>query len=398
MRNITGQAVVGDDLYGREYELDQIWDRLEHGEHILMLAPRRVGKTSLMLELQHAPRGEWDVVYVDVEGGNGPEEFVAAILATLAARPEYRSRLEAIPFAGAIRDALRHLSASVESGPLRIELKHAIGRDWGQALEQLWMRLACLPDAGRVLVIVDELPILVARMLRTGGRECDANLLLSRLRKLRQSPEWRGKICTLIGGSIGLEGILRRAGFSGLINDLSPFHLDSWNRSTAAECLRSLGRGYAFPLDDVSIEGVLDLLGDPVPYHVQLFFSALRDTCRGDATRVSLEGVEHCFADRLAGPSGTAHLDHYATRLETAFNETEFRIAQGILGCVCRRRRGASFAELNGAVRSDTWELASVLRDLEADGYLRRSDGRLEFRSNLLREWWRKHHGRESVP
>ena len=97
MKNITGQAVVGDDLYGREYELDQIWERLEHGEHILMLAHRRVGKTSLMLELQRAPRRDWDVVYVDVEGGNGPEDFVAALLATLAARPEYRSFLEAIP-------------------------------------------------------------------------------------------------------------------------------------------------------------------------------------------------------------------------------------------------------------------------------------------------------------
>ena len=351
-----------------------------------------------MLELQHAPRGDWDVIYVDVEGGNGPEDFVAAILATLAARPEYRSWLEAIPFAGAIRDALGHLSASVESGPLRIELKHAIGRDWGQALEQLWTRLACLPDAGRVLVIIDELPILVARMLRTGGRECDADLLLSRLRKLRQSSEWRGRICTLIGGSIGLEGILRCAGFSGLLNDLSTFHLDSWNRSTAAAFLRSLGREYAFPLDDSSIKKILDLLWDPVPYHVQLFFSALRAACRGDAARVSSEEVERCFADRLAGPSGTAHLDHYATRLETAFNETELRIAQGILGCVCRRRRGASFAELNGAIRSDTRELASVLRDLEADGYLRRLDGRLEFRSNLLREWWRKHHGTESDP
>ena len=49
MRNITGQAVVGDDLYGRDYELDRLWERLEQGEHILMLAPRRVGKTSLIV-------------------------------------------------------------------------------------------------------------------------------------------------------------------------------------------------------------------------------------------------------------------------------------------------------------------------------------------------------------
>ena len=57
MRNVIGQAVVGDDLYGRDYELARLREMLEQGGHILMLAPRRVGKTSLMLELRRAPRG-----------------------------------------------------------------------------------------------------------------------------------------------------------------------------------------------------------------------------------------------------------------------------------------------------------------------------------------------------
>ena len=60
MRNIIGPPVVGDDLYGRDYELARLWEHLENGEHILMLAPRRVGKTSLMLELKQAPRDNWD--------------------------------------------------------------------------------------------------------------------------------------------------------------------------------------------------------------------------------------------------------------------------------------------------------------------------------------------------
>ncbi len=32
MRNIIGQPVVGDDLYGRDYELKTLWERLEAGE------------------------------------------------------------------------------------------------------------------------------------------------------------------------------------------------------------------------------------------------------------------------------------------------------------------------------------------------------------------------------
>ena len=399
MRNITGQAVVGDDLYGREYELARLWERLGQGEHLLMLAPRRVGKTSLMLELRRAPHENWDVVYVDVQSGDSAADCVAAILSALAVRAEYRSRFEAIPFSKAVQDVLGRLSATVNTGVLRVELKSAIGRQWSHAANQLQARLARLPDSGRkLLVIIDELPILVSRMLRTGEEVHDAELLMSWFRQLRQAPELRERICTLIGGSIGLEGVLRRAGLSGSINDLVPFHLDSWSRSTAAEFLKSLGHSYEFTLDDASVTRLLDLLRDPVPYHAQLFFSSLRDVCRGDAARVSPEAVEQCFAERLTGAGGTAYLDHYATRLEIALDGQEHAMAVGILRIACRRAIGAALAELEDLRRSDERTFGSVLRELLADGYLRQEDDRLEFRSNLLREWWRKRYGRQNAP
>ena len=394
MRNITGQAVVGDDLYGRDYEIARLWEKLEQGEHILMLAPRRVGKTSLMLELHRAPHENWDVIYVDVESGDGPADCIAAIVAALAANPQYRSRFEAIPFSNAIKDVFGRLSASVDTGILHVELKQAIGREWEHAADQLTARLTSLPSTGsNLLIIIDELPLLLSQMLQTEERKRDAELLLSRLRSWRQAPELRTKVRTLVGGSIGLEGVLRRVGLSGLINDLAPFHLGSWERPTAVEFLKSLGSHYGFHLEDESITLILDLLRDPIPYHVQLFFSALHSTCRGKPSRVSQIAIEQCFVERLAGASGTAHLDHYATRLEIAFNESEHDAAHDILSRACQREDGVDLAELEDLRQRNEQTLQSVLRDLEADGYIEYEDSRLKFRSNLLREWWRKYHG-----
>ena len=56
VRNVTGAPVVGDDLYGREAEIERLWTALDRGDSLLMLAPRRVGKTSLMRELERDPR------------------------------------------------------------------------------------------------------------------------------------------------------------------------------------------------------------------------------------------------------------------------------------------------------------------------------------------------------
>ena len=392
MRNIIGQAVVGDDLYGRAYELERLWELLEQGQHILMLAPRRVGKTSLMLELRRAPRENWDVFYVDVEGCEGPADLMAAILATMAAKHRYRTRFDRIPFSNAVKNVLARLqSVAVSVDVLRVELKGAMGREWGSVADQLQARLASLSDNGvNLLIIVDELPVLVSRMLRADNDTRSVELLLSKLRHWRQAPELH-KVRTLVGGSIGLEGVLRRAGISGLINDLTPFPLESWDRDTATEFLARVGRHSNFLLDQCPISQILDLLRDPVPYHVQLFFSALRDACHGQLAGISPDLIERCFAERLAGATGTAHLDHYETRLEIAFNRDEHETARGILGRVSDRA-GADLAGLHEISRPNEIMFHSVLRDLQADGYLDRQGDHLRFRSNLLREWWSKRH------
>lgn len=400
MRNITGQAVIGDDLYGREYELNRLWEMLEQGEHILMLAPRRVGKTSLMLELRRAPRENWDVFYIDVEACKGPADCIAAIIAALASDPQYRSRFEAIPFSAAIKDIFGRVSIRADIGAMRVELANAMGRDWDRAADQLQTRLTSLPNAERhLLIIFDELPFFLARMLRAGGQEHGTELLLSRLRHWRQAPELRGNVHTLVGGSIGLEGVLRRAGLIGSINDLTPFRLESWDKATAVKFLSSLGHDHNFNLGDESVEQILSLLGDPVPYHMQLFFSALRDACQGDVRNVSAGLITECFADRLAGPGGTAHLDHYATRLNFALDEDEHRIALDVLGRASRQDKGVRVAELEDLRQQNEAAFRSVLRDLETDGYLRRDpDDTLRFRSNLLRQWWMRYQGRGIKP
>lgn len=361
-----------------------------------MLPPRRVGKTSLMLELHRAPRENWHVINVDVESGDGPEDCVAAMLAALAADSRYRTCFEAIPFSSAIKSVLEGLSANVDIGVLRVEPKRAIGHEWDRVAAQLQERLINLPHAGRkLLLILDELPILISRMLRS-DRSSEADLLLARLRQWRQAPAMSGTVHTLVGGSIGLEGILRRAGLSASINDLVPLRVDPWDRSTATQFLHELERDIDFRLGDQSITRILDLLVDPVPYHVQLLVSAIRNACKGDASLVSpeTETIDNCFDHQLAGESGTAHLDHYETRLELALDEQECALAHSILGLACRSRDGVRVSHLGRLSRGIEPTFQSVLRDLKADDYVMEGDGRLVFRSNLLRVWWRKHHGR----
>ena len=400
MQNITGQPVVGDDLYGRDYELRTLWERLERGEHVLLLAPRRVGKTSLMLELRRQPRPNWHVIYIDVEGAADAADLFADILAQLAGHPTYRRGIENIPGWQAAKNIFGAANFSVKAGvgDLKVELASAMRVDWHRRADQIRARLAATEAEGRLLIIIDELPLLVSRLVENGPKQ-DAELLLSKLREWRQAPDLRSSVSTLAGGSIGLEGVVQRAGLSGIINDLVPFHLESWNRSTAQQFLCEVSRGSGFPLVESTVEQVLDLLYDPVPYHLQLFFQALRDECRGNPALLTRELVQSCFEQRLAGASGTAHLDHYATRLEIALGEQERGAALAILVRLSRLASPTEWAtvkELQQLMAGREAAFRSALRVLEADGYIHRDGERISFRSNLLRQWWRKHHAEDA--
>ena len=392
MNNVVGQAVMGADLYGRSRELEALWASLERGEHVHMLAPRRVGKTSLMLELRRRPRPGWHVAYVDVEAAVTPADCVAAVMAELAATPTYRSWLEALPLGRRVAAFWRRVQSAELSAPfLRVEFRSAIQDDWPAAMDGLQSRLASLPDNdAHLLIVVDELPVLVARMLRQDGGHDQVELLLAKLRGWRQSPALRGKVRTLVAGSIGLEGILRREALSTLINDFVPFRLGSWTRTTAAEFLKELGRSNAFRLADESIGRILDLLGDPVPYHIQLFFHELHVQAGGDVSVVTTRHIDECFANTLTGASGTSHLDHHGTRLETTLDADSYAAAQTILGLACAVE-GVALHDVLAAADGQEGIFRTVLEELEFDGYLDRQDERLVFRSNLLRSWWRKH-------
>ncbi len=51
-RNISGPPAEDDDFYGREDESAKIWRELEEGNNILLLGPRRVGKSSMLRHLK----------------------------------------------------------------------------------------------------------------------------------------------------------------------------------------------------------------------------------------------------------------------------------------------------------------------------------------------------------
>ena len=390
MESVAGAPVVGDDLFGREQELAHIWQMLERGAHVLMTAPRRVGKTSLMRELERDPRDGWIVAYADVEACTEPGGVIAEILGEIAEKEEFKKRYrdEMSDLFGKISERVSSISVAT----LKAEIRSAVKSNWKREAEKFrnLLRSSTLNDR-KLLIIIDELPIPINNMLKNEEQRREAEIFLSWLRKLRQDQKLRNKVHTLVGGSIGMEGVMRRMGKSSLINDMKTYHLPSWSKETAAKFLRKLSEREQFQLGESSIEEMLALLQDPIPYHVHLFFEKLQTELADKSGLISAESIKRCFDEQLAGFQGTAHLEHYKEKFESIFETQEEKsMAREILKAACMQQNGIKNSDINTANSEGKKTIQLVLNELIAEKFLAIENGNVRFCSNLLRCWWRK--------
>lgn len=92
VRNIVGPPARESDFFNREELISLIWDRLQ-ACNILLAAPRRFGKTSIMYRLLDKPKHGWKPVHVDAESIREPVNFIIAILDALMADHKIREFL-----------------------------------------------------------------------------------------------------------------------------------------------------------------------------------------------------------------------------------------------------------------------------------------------------------------
>ena len=400
--------VDGDRFFDREVELDALEERVREGTHTLLTAQRRMGKTSLVRELLRrlAETGGFETVFVDLEAAADPADAIAEI--ALEARP-LRGAWERIAanfgnFLRAAGDRIEELSVA----DLRVRLRGGLDAgNWPRRGDDVFAALAA---GGRPAVLaIDELPILVNRMLKDGTGAVTpegtaaADAFLSWLRRNGQAR--RGRISMILSGSVGLEPLLEQAGLSPHANIYSAYDLKPWSEETAASCLAALAETYEIGLPPEVGEDMCRRLRCCIPHHVQMFFDKLHDRLRHAGRRdATPEDAERVYLHEMLSVRGQADLQHYEGRLQTVLGRSGYPVALEILtaAAVDGRLDGDTAARYRAHFAARTEEGAppveDVLHVLEHDGYLERSDGGYRFVSGLLEDWWRGRYGTNFVP
>ncbi len=401
IKNRTGSPVTGDDFFDREYELKQLLKAIEAKDHVLITAPRRVGKSSLLKKaLKTMESRRWLSVEADVQQCKNEADFLEQLMEGLRDAGIEPSGLDKLKTA---IDQLRKWLGGhkVSAAEVSVEIpNNDDGNEWKEVTKQFEAIVESLK--GRSIVFgLDELPIFLARLVKEASDgPSRVNVILHWLRSLRHLyPNFVWVIC----GSVGLDTFTQQHNLSGAINDLKLQRLEAFSDSTAREFLVQLGNSpeNPLPLSDAVIDAMLKRVGWPLPYFLQLIFQSLEELHpeKRSTSYPSVDDVETA-AEELLGAHFSQYFAHWVTRLPDQLSKPCAAAAEFLLGKLCRSSRGHSRSKLSTLMLTRRPEsppeevekqLSFLLDVLERDGYLyRHGASSFAFRSFLLRDFWKR--------
>jgi hypothetical protein len=199
---------------------------------------------------------------------------------------------------------------------------------------------------GRWLILVDELPRLVLKLLDEGASLGRVRDFLLWLRSMRQGrPGVPENVNWLLAGSIGLDTLTRRLRLGDTINDLFLFHLGPFSAPTAHKFLLKLGDSYSIPLDEAVRTRICERAGWLIPFHLQIFFAHLRYRMdeRGEPPRP--EDVDAIFEELLT-PANRAYFDYWSQRLREELGSPDAERAHELLTACAASPAGARLSTL----------------------------------------------------
>ena len=373
MEIVVGTPVTGEDLYGRELELDRLWDRIRNNS-ILLSSPRRFGKASLVKEMKRAPRGGFEVVYLDVEGIDSVEDFVTELGLGLPEKPRQN-------WVQRILKGIIESFEEIEWADTRFKLREIIKKDWARRGSELFIMLQNLEK--RHIIVIDELP---SFLLNLETQSQDIETFLRWLRQMRQAHDARFILC----GSIGIDGILRRHTLSSAINDLERRTVPAFDRNTASRMIEDMLDKDGIKYETTHVQKILDKIGTPSPpYFIQVMLLGISDIV-GREKSLSENIVNKAYQSVL-NENGREYFDWYYERLSNEFPPDQIRAVVNMLDHLSQHesctKQDLRLAFFNMLRKDDNEAFIDAIRTLESGFYIAKDNG-YSFRVKVLRDWW----------
>lgn len=376
-----GGSLPPDAVIGRDGDIAEYWHILRQ-QSIALLAPRRVGKTSICRRMVALPPPNITPVMRNLEGLESATEFVRHLTEDV---DHFLSRTTRAK--GWVKDILKSFVGGIEAGGVKLQLA---SDQWKELLDQLLAEVNdATPEGSLVVFFWDEFTLFFGDLARRGQAQ-EAMVLLDRLRAARQRfPRLR----MVLTGSIGFEEVLEQLRAHGYandpINDVSKQIVPLLSPEGALELANTLLTHLLSGRADAALAACMAERSEGHPLAIQHMADRLSRVGRYD--EVEVEGALQAL---IADASDPLELSHYLERLATYLPSGALDLTRLLLDTLAAEQGGVPLAQLV-AVGGDKEAVLKSLNRLRKDQYLVRegTDHRWRFRLDVLRRWWKQERG-----
>lgn len=385
---MTGQVAYGDKYFPRPKDENRIWRRLDKGSHLLLLAPRRVGKTSILQNLGLTPKDGYIFLYNIVQSCGTEHEYYEQLISNIF-DSEFINKVSKLKKWST--EAISNFKSSIKGVSIvDTEIKFD-STERTLTHKDLRQALYSLDIEQKLIVVVDEFPDVLEKIYAEQGRE-SAESFLSGCRDLWQDPKLDQKAQFIFTGSIGLDSLVHKLNLSDLINALVTTTVDPLNDEKALEFIDFISNQSNEDLEvstDVK-QYLLKKVGWNMPYYIELLWNSLEDyCCDNEICDIQNIHVDKAY-DQLFTQNYKSNFNHWSERLER-LDKLEKSLAHQILNYTAEHSsiEYPHIHNLKNAPDLDGVNAEFVLDSLIHDGYIfELPDGKFQFTSPMLKEWW----------
>ena len=398
MKIVDGKFVTGEDfLETRQFLVEKLRNLLMDNRSVLIDAPRRFGKTSIIKEFMfqesETPSSDFSPLYFNLQHVDSIDAFCKNLFSKMLELDKVQKLIRSFSSKGIdFINQIAGLIPKVKIPEFEIELGKII-RDsdfdtWTNNISKLLSGLG--GKGGNIVFFLDEFPDMILNLLKTRPENSiqEVNKLLAWLRSIRHESE-NGSHTFVFTGSVNLIYTLDKIGAEHYINDLEPLRVPVMKRDEAEFLMKSLLPSCGISPAPDSLDYIKSLITGGPPYYGQLIAQWLCDE-RPESTLETKQTKS--IIETMIKSDGTG-LSHFRKRLSEFFPATELSRARKSLKVLCHADTmpEESLFDTYFATDCDRGAFDPVLRRLIYEGYVMRdseSDGALRFVSPLLKRWW----------
>ncbi|VVB86474.1 Uncharacterised protein [uncultured archaeon] len=416
IKEIVGPIPRDENFYDRVNLIKNMWDDAEE-HNIFLIGPRRFGKSGILCKMYDEPKYGFKVIFIDCEKLEDPYEFFTTLLVEILKNRNLRVRIKdcvhSIPLIPEkIINKIKDNISEIDISEIKIGLRESIEKHWKEE------SVKCIKELDKIakecdekmLFLLDEFPSLLKHMIDSGEYQ-ETKLFLEWFRALRLEINITNTRF-IIAGSRNIYTVYRNIpdlllekgaivkreltyfSLHQVFIDFRKILIEPFDEETAKEFIKELFKSHQITVKDEIIDKILNLIGSPVPYFMQLLISEAKRYQHGNLTPQIIENI---YNERILGPTCRFYFEYYEDRLKEygTINENGGKVIITELSKAGNLTRNELYNIFALATKSDeSSKFDELMNDLEMDFYIKfDADNKYySFSSKILSDWWLRWH------